>query len=213
MFNEFAFTFKWSSIKRNKVYCILFVCFNYTVFTLIRVWQDLDNPLRLQTSRLDGKAPPPPRYPSSPLTYGSCEMDQKRKDKKRKENVCKSTAASPPHLSYSLWPLHTAIHLGGNFPTSVAAIKFITAWSPSSMENSSEICTGRHLPAFQPVAFPTSFHCAFCWSLHRLQWWKRWSHVRGRRPASATARLAFVSSRCPNRFMYVPIGTCLLFGL
>ena len=38
--------------------------------------------------------------------------EQKRKDKKRKENVYKSTAASPPHLSQPLRPLHTAIHLG-----------------------------------------------------------------------------------------------------
>jgi hypothetical protein len=47
--------------------------------------------------------------------------------------------------------------LGGNFPTSVAARKSITAWSHFPMENSSETCTCRHLPALQPVAFPTAF--------------------------------------------------------
>jgi len=52
-----------------------------------------------------------------------------RKEKKRKEeeNIYKSTAASPPHLSQPPRLLHIAIHLGGNFPTSVAARKSITA--------------------------------------------------------------------------------------
>jgi len=33
------------------------------------------------------------------------------------------------------------------------------------MENSLETCTCRHLPAFQPVTFPTAFQSTFCWSL------------------------------------------------
>jgi hypothetical protein len=53
----------WVSMHAYKAYSLLL--FNHTVFTLIRVWQDLDNPLRLRASRLDGGAPP--RYPSSPL--------------------------------------------------------------------------------------------------------------------------------------------------
>jgi hypothetical protein len=44
--------------------------------------------------------------------------------------------------------------LGGNFPTSVAARKSITALSHFSMESSSETCTCRHRPALHPVAFP-----------------------------------------------------------
>ena len=74
----------------------------------------------------------------------------------------------PSRLSQPLRLLHTVIHLGGNFPTSVAARKSITAWSHSSMENSLETCACRHLPAFQPVTFPTGFQSAFCWSLHQL---------------------------------------------
>jgi len=33
-------------------------CFNHTVFTLTRVWQDLNDPLRLRARRLDGGASP-----------------------------------------------------------------------------------------------------------------------------------------------------------
>jgi len=37
----------------------LVLMFNHTVLTLIRVWQDPDDPLRLQASWLEGGAPPP----------------------------------------------------------------------------------------------------------------------------------------------------------
>ncbi|KAF8544362.1 hypothetical protein BDD12DRAFT_816013 [Trichophaea hybrida] len=45
------------------------------------------------------------------------------------------------------------------------------------MENSSETYTCQHLPALQPVAFPTAFQSTFCWSFHRLQWRKRCSRM------------------------------------
>jgi hypothetical protein len=65
--------------------------------------------------------------------------------------------------------------LGGTFTTSVAARTSNIVWSHSSIEHSSEFCTCQHLPAFQPVAFPTTICSAFCWSLHLVQWQKRFS--------------------------------------
>jgi hypothetical protein len=60
-------------------------------------------------------------------------------------------------------------HPRGNFPTSVAARKSITALSHISMENSSDTYARWHRPAFQPVAFPTSFQSSRYWYFHRLQ--------------------------------------------
>jgi hypothetical protein len=57
---------------------------------------------------------------------------------------------------------YSSTHLGGNFPTSVVARKSNTALSHFSMENSSEIYMCRHLPALQPVAFPTAFQSVIC---------------------------------------------------
>jgi hypothetical protein len=51
----------------------------------------------------------------------------------------------------------------------------ITAWLHSCMQNSSEICKGRSLPTFLPIAVPTTFHSAFWWSRYRLQRRKRFS--------------------------------------
>ena len=111
-----------------------------------------------------------------------------------------SAACCPPALSLPLV-------LGGNLPTSVAARKFITAWSHFSMESGSETFTCRHLPALHPVALPTSFQSVFCWSFHRLQWRKRCSHVWAvLLPPPHHQHLS--SSRCPNRFRYVPTGAC-----
>jgi len=45
------------------------------------------------------------------------------------------------------------------------------------MGNSSEICTCRHLPAVQHLAFPTAIHSSLSWTIHRLQWRKRCSRV------------------------------------
>jgi len=155
----------------------------------------------------------PPRYPSSRLTYHSWEMDQKRNDKKRKENIYQSTAASPPCVSQPLCPLHTAIHLGGNFPTSVAARKFITPWSHSSMENSSEICTCWHLPACLPLSSLPVFNTRFCWSLHQLQWRKRCSRIWATVLPPLPHHKQLSSSQCPNCFRYAPIAACMLFSL
>ena len=84
-------------------------------------------------------------------------------------SIYSSAVRCPPALAPPLV-------LGGNFPTSVAARKSITAWSHFSMESSSVTFTCRHLPALHPVAFPTSFQSVFCWSFHRLEWHKRSSH-------------------------------------
>jgi hypothetical protein len=89
-------------------------------------------------------------------------------------------------------------------------MKTITTWSHFSMENSSERCTCRHLPAFHPVVFPTAYQSAFCWTFHRLQWWKRCSHVCS---VPHLHDLYLSSSRCPNRFRYVLVGACPFFSL
>jgi len=126
--------------------------------------------------------------------------------KERKENVCKSTAASPPHLSHPQCPLQTAVHLGGNFPTSVAARKSFTAWLHSSMDNCSEICMCRHLPAVQPVAFPTPFGSAFCSSPHWLQRQRRCARVKAAVRPLPLHQQHLPSSQCPNRNTYVSIA-------
>jgi hypothetical protein len=74
------------------------------------------------------------------------------------------------------------------------------------MESSSETCTCRHLPALHPVAFPTSFQSIFCWSFHRLQWQKRCSRVWAAVLPPPPHHQHLSSSRCPNRFRYVPTG-------
>jgi len=125
------------------------------------------------------------------------DRTEKKRRKAKEKNGYKPHRRRPPHLSQPLRLLHTAIHLGGNFSTSVAARKFNTAWSHSSLESSSETCTCRHLPAFQPVTFPTAFQSAFCWSLHRLQWRKRCSRVWAAVPLR---HQHLSSSRWPNRF-------------
>jgi len=116
-----------------------------------------------------------------------------------------SSARCPPALTPS--PI-----LGGDFPTSVAARKSITALSHFSMESSSEICTCRHLPALHPVAFPTSLQSIFCWSFHRLQWRKRCSRVWAAVLPPPPHQQHLSSSRCPKRFRYVPTGACPDFG-
>jgi len=111
-----------------------------------------------------------------------------------------SCACCPPALAPQLV-------LGGNFPTSVAARKSITPWAHFSMESSSETFTCRHLPALHPVAFPTCFQSVFRWSFHRLQWRNRCSHVwAALLPPPHHQHLS--SSRCANRFRYVPTGAC-----
>ena len=103
--------------------------------------------------------------------------------------------------------MHSSTCFGWNFPMSVAARKSITAWSHFSMENSSEICTCRHLPAFHPVAFPNTFQSAFCWSFHWQQWWKRCSHVCS---VPLLHHQHLKSSWWPNRFWVIPISECPL---
>jgi len=106
---------------------------------------------------------------------------------------------------------YSSIRLGGNFPTSVAARKSIPALSDFSMENSSETCTCRHLPALHPVAFPTSFQSVRCWSFHRLEWQKRCSRVWAVLPPPPHHQ-HLSSPRSPNRFKYVPTGVCPNFS-
>jgi hypothetical protein len=133
----------------------LLLLMNHTVLTPARVWQDRNNPLRLRASRLDGGA-------SSPLPIAKVdkrnitEWQNERKKLKEMEVI----TPLPPLLLLSPEPsahFITPHHLGGNFPTSVATRMSTTTWSHSSLENSSEICTFLHLPAFQPVAFPWRF--------------------------------------------------------
>jgi len=93
----------------------------------------------------------------------------------------------------------SSVCLGGNFPTSVAARKSITAWSHFSMENSSQICTCWHLPAVQPVAFPTVFQSVFCRPFHWL---------RGGRDAPASVLVQLhTDSSC------LPLGVQSAFGM
>jgi hypothetical protein len=107
------------------------------------------------------------------------------------------------------WCPHSSTRLGANFPTSVAARKSITAQSHFSMESSSETCTCRHLPAFQPVVFPHRFPEHFLLVFPPV-------------PVAEEMRLPALpppphhqhlsSSRCPNRFKYVPTGVCPHFS-
>jgi len=99
---------------------------------------------------------------------------------------------------------------GGNFPMSVVARKSITAWSHFSNENRLVICTCRHLPPFHSVAIPMAHPSAFCWSFKWLQWRKRCSRVCTVPPQHHPHLL---SSRCLNRFRYVPVSAFPLFSL
>jgi len=94
-------------------------------------------------------------------------------------------------------------HHGGNFPTSVAARKSITALSHISMENSSNTCAHQHRPAFQPIAFPTFFQSSYCWYFHRLQCQRRCSRVWA---TVHPHHQHLSSSQCPNRFRYALAG-------
>jgi len=115
-----------------------------------------------------------PRYPSSLLTNERGKLEERQNKTKKERKRAKGIIPFRPMslLSPKPWarsiPLH--LHLGRNFLTSVATRKSITAWSHSSMEKSSEICTCQHLPAFQPVTFSTAFHTSLWWSLNWLQW-------------------------------------------
>jgi len=75
-----------------------------------------------------------------------------------------------------------------------------------SMESSSETCTCRHRPALHPVAFPIIFKRILCWSCHRLQWRKRCSRVWAVVLSPPPHHQHLSSSRCPNRFRYMPTG-------
>jgi hypothetical protein len=55
--------------------------------------------------------------------------------------------------------------------------------------------TFRHLPAFQPVAFPTSFQSSRYWHVQKLESWRRYSHVRATAPQYHQHLSSF---RCPN---------------
>jgi len=145
------------------------------------------NHLHLRAGRLDGEAPL--LLPVTPSDKGNHRKRLNTKKLKRE--------TTEPYSS---------TRLGGNFPTSVVARKSNTALSHFSMENSSEICTCRHLPALQPVAFPTAFLSILCWSFHRLQWRKRCSRVWTVLPPPPHHQ--HLSSRCPNRFKYVPTSAC-----
>jgi hypothetical protein len=113
------------------------------------------------------------------------EKEKKRKkDKNRNGNERLATPASLPHF-------------GANFPTSVAARKSITALSHISMENSSDTCACRHRPAFQAVAFPTSFQRSRCGYFHWQQCRRRCSRVWATVPLH---HQHLSSSWCTNHF-------------
>jgi len=189
---------------------VLFVlfCFNHTVFTLLRVWQPL-SPLRLRAGRLHGGAPL--LLPFVPF-WQKKESIQKWQIYNTKGKGWNQGGPTGPYSSARCPPdLAPLLVLGGNFPTSVAARKSITAWSHFSMESSSETFTCRHLPALHPVAFRTSFQSVICWSFYWLQWRKRFSHVWAVRLPPQHHQHSSLS-RCPNRFRYVPTGACLDFS-
>jgi len=60
------------------------------------------------------------------------DRKEKKRRKGKEKNGYKPHRCRPPHLSQPLRLLHTAIHLGGNFPTSVAARKpiLVVAFTP-----------------------------------------------------------------------------------
>jgi hypothetical protein len=143
-----------------------------------------------------------------PSCYPSSASD-KRKHLKAIDNIQRKwdeIKESPPALTpLPVW--------AGTSPISVAARKSITALSHFSMDSSLETCTCRHLPALHPVAFPTSFQSAFCWSFYRLQWRKRCSRVWAVVLPPPPHHQHLSSSRCPNRFKYVSTGACPDFSL
>jgi hypothetical protein len=108
-------------------------CINPTVFTLFSVRQT-PNHLHLRAGRLDGEALL--LLPVIPSDNRKQKIDENKHTQKR---------------DYRTSVLH---RLGGNFPTSVVARKSNTALSHFCMENSSETCTCRHLPTFQPHRCP-----------------------------------------------------------
>jgi len=71
-------------------------CFNHTVFTLIRVWQDLNNRLRLRASRLDGGAPSPLPFVPVDKWELNWEKDTKERKKKKRERLNPATAPNTP---------------------------------------------------------------------------------------------------------------------
>jgi len=156
-------------------------------------------------------------YPSSPSDKrklknkrkhpkGRSNRIQRKRDESHEEPASSySSARCPPALT----PLSI---LGGNFPTLVAARKSITALSHFSMESSSETCTCRHRPALHPVAFHTSFQSTLGWFFHRLQWRKRCFRVWAAVLPPPPHHQHLSSSRCPNRFRYVPTGACPNFS-
>jgi len=154
-------------------------------------------PLCLRASRLDGGAPPPPPL----VATDKWKIWERHKGKKERKNGI--TPLPPvPLLSHKPWARSIPLlHLGGNFPTSVATKKSITAWSQSCMVKSSEICPCRHLPAFQPITFSTPFHRSLWWFLHRLQWRKRCSCVWDTVPPH---HQHWSSSRWPNHLGRLP---------
>jgi len=94
--------------------------------------------------------------------------------------------------------------------TTLADRKYIAAWLHWSLEKFSDNCKCRHQLAFHPVAFHSAFPRAYCWSLHRLQWWKRCFCI-------SRIRLLYLqhvmSSPGCNCYKYIPVGACLIFSL
>jgi len=121
---------------------------------------------------------------------------------------CLTPLPPPPLPSHEPAP-YRYFSLGGNFQTSVAGWMSITAWSQSSMQNRSDICTFRHLPAFPPVTFPTDFNSSIWWYLNRLQFRKRCSHVWDTLPPH---HQHLSSSKWPNRLRWTPVGACPHFS-
>jgi hypothetical protein len=126
---KYQWRWRWRVKTRGWVF---FVCFNHSVFTLLRVWQPL-TPLRLRAGRLDGGAPL--LLPVVPFwqkeSIWKCSINYKG-------NVMKSGRARRfllfcplPAGSYS----YSSARLGGNFPISVSWMS-LRLWVRSLWVNS-----------------------------------------------------------------------------
>ena len=132
-------------------------------------------------------------YPSSHLTNEGKWMvvhwDKEKNERERLNTLCSAA-----------WKLPD---LRGRKEAS----KSIIAWSHISMENSSDICLCRHVPAFQPATHPTAFQSFRCSCFHLLQWRKRCSRVWD----AYLHHQHWPSSCSLNCLRYVAVGACLHF--
>jgi hypothetical protein len=91
----------------------------------------------------------------------------------------------------------------------VATRKSIAAWSYFSMERSSEPCTSQHVPAQHPVGSRPCFRSIFSCYFHRLQLYKRCSHIWVTILPALPHCQRLSLSQCLNHFCFLPTGVCL----